>query len=195
MRTLLVISILLGLPLAGCHRAAPPAGPLVQAQQPRQTADLPPSASKAQRAAWRKAQREAIYEAVVRRALLPYAEFAIGEDWPRRLPECVVFLRADNQDVSATLLKRFAGERPVIRRVSEATDWKRFAPSTPEGRPLFLGAVATFSIGELHWTSDAEATVQLGAHFAPRSHAWWGFIVVRDRGRWVVRDVVPHGVT
>jgi len=191
---LLLVSMLLLLIAVGCQSS--PRGD--RPKSPRRTPDLPPSASDAERAAWRKAQEEEIYEAVVRHAFTEYGEHMLGEEesarWQRKLLRCTFFLDIDGRDPSDEFMKRFAGEKPTVRKASEVD---AFVKEKGEAifRPDTLNLIPSLYLGKVLWHSDTSVKVEFLAYLAPREQAWWERTVVREEGRWVVKPGFGPRVT
>ena len=180
-RPLLFVPILSALLAVGCTPSATRRAPAL-----RSTPDLPPSASAAQRAAWRKGQTTEIYEAVLRRGLELYGPHFVGERWQKRLPECTLFVSVAERDPTDTLLQRFAGERPAIRKGSE---WDQL-PTAKHWE--FFGQTARSYLSSIVWESDTRAQVTFSAWVGPRGGAWWNCSVLRRDGRWIVTTQGPR---
>jgi hypothetical protein len=145
--------------------------------------------SDADRATWRKAQEDDIYEAVLRQGFEVYAFVWGGNDddreAARRLERCTFFLWIKGKDPSNQFMGRFAGARPVVKKGSEA---KRAGGAPSPARKV--GEVAAMAMGDISWTSDTSVAVEWSWRVSQRSAG--GFekcVVVRENGRWVVKQL------
>jgi hypothetical protein len=176
----LAISVLF---LAGCHRQAPrlPA-------KPRSARPLPKTA--VERASWRTAEEDDLYEAVLRYGFTLYGPHMVGEDWERRLPQCTFYVSIDGRDPSGQFVARFAGERPVVMKLSQLRAQSAAAPP-----PQWLGQVAGLDLGKVFWESDTRARVPLSANAGQRANAGWVCVATRSGGRWHVERILDRWAT
>jgi hypothetical protein len=199
------LTVLIGLSLlfaSGCGRAttkAPPEpdriGALVRAGETQpapkrgDTAGVPRSA--AERAAWRKAQEDDIYEAVLRVGFEYYQHvFFSRETRKHRFDRCTLFIFVEKKDPSDEFIRRLEDVGPTVKKGSEGRGLK-LGPLTPKT----LGEVGWISVGGITWTSDTSVSVHWAYHAHQRASGGAPFIVVREKGRWVVKQIKNRWMT
>jgi hypothetical protein len=193
--------------VGGCHRARPrtrqapsPAVSRVHAlfraglehPAPEQgdMTDLPRSSEA--RAAWRKVQEDDIYEAVLRVGFDYYRyQFFQQETKQHRFDRCTIFLIVNGKDPRDEFLKRFPDIPPSHLRKASEVKGLGFLPITP----ATLGNVGNLSMGEISWTSDTSVSVELGYYGHRRAAGWTTAVVVREEGRWVVKQFKGSAAT
>jgi hypothetical protein len=100
--------------------------------------------------------------------------------------EEVVFFLSVGQEVnpSDTLLERFAGRRPMVKKVSESISRKYEGIFDKEtGRRGII-----FSVTSIKWISETEAEVEGGHYTAPLAASGHVYKVRFENGKWVVKD-------
>ena len=177
--------------MTGCRSRPGPKLPPGSMPKPRHTPDLPPKASKAQREAWRKAQLDEIYTAVLRRGLGEHGPFGIGSrDWRDKLPQRVFFLNLDGKDPTDDFMRRLAGLKPTIMKESQR---ERYIASIAKDRPRFFGQYARLGLRDLRWESDSRVLLWFSFTSGPRSAFGQQFAVSRKGGTWLVTQVLQSG--
>ncbi|UCC68327.1 MAG: hypothetical protein JSV79_14700 [Armatimonadota bacterium] len=202
MRGLIPILVVPLLCANGCQRAPSTAAPepdrieallRAGAEQPApkqgDTQGVPRSAG--ERMAWRKAQEDDIYEAVVRVGFEYYQHtFFSRESRKRRFDQCTLFLFVKDKDPSDEFMRRFGDVGVDLRKGSEGKKLK-LGPVTPDS----LGQVGKMGVGDVAWTSDTSVVVEWGYYAHQRAAGGARFIVVRDKGRWVVKQLKRPWIT
>jgi len=147
--------------------------------------------SQVQNAAWRSAQEDDIYEAVLRRGFQEYARYFMwGDGNEGKLKTCTFFLSIKGKDPSDQFLKRFADGSPLVRKGSAAKqfEWPAYTPES-------FGQAASLSMGGIVWASDTRVGVDWSYFWAQRVAGSCRIVAVRKNGKWVIQQVKDHRVT
>jgi len=199
------LSALIGLSLlfaSGCGRATTKPAPepndieallRAGAEQPAptqgDTQGVPLSAT--ERAAWRKAKEDDIYEAVLRVGFEYYQHvFFSRETREHRFDRCTLFIFVEKKDPSDEFIRRFEDVAAALKKGSEGKGTK-LGPITPET----LGQVGWISVGGISWTSDTSVEVHWKHYAHQRAAGGAPFVVVREQGRWVVTQIKNRWMT
>jgi len=197
----LVLSALI-LFAAGCQRRGAKAAPepdrieallRAGAEQPApkegDTRGVPRSAG--ERTAWRKAQEDDIYEAVLRVGFEYYRQvFFSRETRKHRFDRCTLFVFVKDKDPSDEFIRRFEHVGADVRKGSEGKGIK-LGPNYPDA----LGQFGWIGVGDIAWTSDTSVSVDWGYYARQRAAGGAPFIVVRENGRWVVKQIKARWMT
>jgi hypothetical protein len=109
----------------------------------------------------------------------------IGRMTLARQEEEVVFLSVGQEgNPSDALLARFAGRRPVVKKVSESMSRKYEGIFDRETG----GRGVIFSVTSIKWISETEAEVEGGHYTAPLAASGHVYKVRLENGKWVVKD-------
>lgn len=122
-------------------------------------------------------------EDAVREAVFKYQIERLTTDLPKK--DVVFFLSVGEEaNPSDALIARFAGRRPLVKKVSDSVPKKYegiFDKDT--GKKGIL-----FSVTSIKWINDSEAEVEGGHYTAPLAASGNVYKVRFENGKWVVKD-------